>query len=294
VYFFKNSFVEACKNKIFSREGWSMNNGETGKAIELLERVIDELKREMDWRREECADVGRKLEEKSAESEGWRMKYEALKKRREGRGTRSGDGRTDGNDTIRLSDDILPSSIETKEQRDETLSSSNDTINRSGDTKPQKIATITFRAETINRSDATINSSGDTLPRSNETKDKGNEPFTVSDETIKNINAAKGTGNEELVKRVKESVLRIVSKKYKDGKIAVKKTERLMEVLAALAEPGTKVTRNDLVKRFCSTTATVHREIEILKKAGLIKLSGGRKKGGYVLTEAGKKMMGME
>lgn len=246
-----------------------MGDGETGKAIELLERVIDELRKEMDLRREACADAERKLEAKSAESEGWRMKYEALKKRREGRGTRSGDGRADGNDTIRLSDDILPSSADTKKQRVETLSSSNDTINQSGDTKPQKIATITFQDETINRNDATINSSGDTLPRSNETKDEGNEPLTVSDETIKNINAVKGTGNEELVKRVKESVLGIVSKRYKDGKIAVKKTERLMEALAALAEPGLKITRNDLVKRFGSTTATVHREIKILKKAGV-------------------------
>jgi predicted transcriptional regulator len=271
-----------------------MGDGETGKAIELLERVIDELRKEMDLRREACAHVGRKLEAKSAESEEWRMKYEALKRRREGKESRSGDGRADGNDTIRLSDNILPSSADTKEQRDETLSSSNDTINQSGDTKPQKIATITFRAETINRNDATINSSGDTLPRSNETKDERNEPLTLSDETIKNMNAVKGTGNEELIKRVKESVLGIVSKRYKDGKIAERKTERLMEALAALAEPGLKITRNDLIKKFGSTAATVHREIEILKKAGLIKLSGGRKKGCYVLTEAGKKMMGVE
>lgn len=99
------------------------------------------------------------------------------------------------------------------------------------------------------------------------------------------------TENKELTEKLTSQVEEIVLKTHVEGKVIARKVERMTAILTALAEDGAEMKRPEIVKQYGSNATTVHREVAILKKAGLIRLKGGRKMGAYVLTDKGKEMV---
>jgi DNA-binding transcriptional ArsR family regulator len=261
-----------------------MNSGEEEKKIEALREEVDGLRKELEVVREAGKALDLKLKAKEAESEGWRLKYEELKKRSGGKtGSRNG-GSGGSNDTMNRRNATSEPSIDTIERSDETLNRRNDITSSSIDTLKPSADTITHRNETTD-------SSNDNLPASNDISPERNETSSLSNDTIRLKDTSNAAQKEEMKKKVNVRMREIVAKKHKQGKIIDRKAERLAGVLTMLAEEAVKITRAELVEQFGSTASTMHREMKILKKAGLVRFRGSRKSGTFALTEAGKEMI---
>jgi len=178
-------------------------------------------------------------------------------------------------DTIKPRNDIINHHNETIDSSNETIDSINETIDSSNDTIKPSI-------DTINSSNGTIKASIDRITSRNETINSSNGTIKIND-------TSKAAQKEEMIKKVKVRVREIVVKKHKKGKIIDRKIERLTEVLTMLAGEEVKITRAELVAQFGSTASTMHREMKILKKAGLVRFRGSRKSGTFVLRKQGRK-----
>ena len=261
-----------------------MNDGEGIKGIEALREEVDKVRKELEAVREAGKALKQKFKAMKAEREGWRLKYEGLKKRSGGKtGLRNADC-GGSNNTLNRRNARLEPSIGTLERSGDTLNRRNDITSSSIDTIKPSADTIPYRNETINSSNGTLLTSNDISPVSNETS-------SSSDDTIKHSDTLKTAGKEEMIKKVNARVRKIITKKHKQGKIIDRKAGRLTEVLTMLAIEDVNITRAKLVEQFGSTASTMHREIKLLKKAGLVRFRGSRKSGTFVLTEEGREMV---